>query len=73
VKAQFTVQETDLIKINLNKDDFKVINKHPYLTYEKTKEIFDWRRKTLITPTNLQDILNDPLLYAKLLPYLSFD
>ena len=60
-------------KINLNKDDFKSINKHPYLSYEITKSLFDWRRKTSLNATNLKEILNDPALYSKLLPYLAFD
>jgi len=73
VKADFYVEVKNIKKINLNKDDFKVINKHPYLTYEITKSIFDWRRKTTINPTNLKDILNNNSLYQKLLPYLTFD
>jgi len=73
VKPGIYVVAGNIKKINLNKDDFKTINKHPYLTYEITKNIFDWRRKTTINLTNLKDILNDHSLYQKLLPYLSFD
>ena len=73
VKTSFYVDTKTLRKINLNTDDFKVLNKHPYLTYEVTKTIFDWRRKTTINSTNLKDILNNDLLYQKLLPYLSFE
>ena len=73
VKTQFYIDAHFIKKINLNKDDFKVINKHPYLSYEMCGTIFDWRRKTTITATNLKEILNDASLYAKLLPYLSFD
>jgi len=73
IKSNFNVDARAIKKINLNKDDFKILNKHPYLTYEITKTIFDWRRKTTINPTNLKDILNDPSLYQKLLPYLAFD
>jgi competence protein ComEA len=58
-------------QLDLNADNFKTINRHPYLTYEITKNIFDWRRKTTITTTNLRDILSDESLYAKILPYLS--
>jgi len=60
-------------KLNLNKDDFKIINKHPYISYELTKSIFDWRRKTDITAANLKGIVNNDELYQKLLPYLSFE
>lgn len=73
VKNSVTVNATLVKKINLNKDDFKSINKHPYLSYEVTKTIFDWRRKTSLNATNLKEILNDPALYTKLLPYLAFD
>lgn len=73
VKNNFTVDAKNIRKLNLNKDDFKTINKHPYLTYEITKTIFDWRRKTSINANNLKDILNEPSVYQKLLPYLVFD
>ncbi|PBQ32444.1 hypothetical protein CNR22_11910 [Sphingobacteriaceae bacterium] len=73
IKNTFTVDAKSVKKLNLNKDDFKLINKHPYLTYETTKTIFDWRRKTTINPVNLKDIINDPAIYQKLLPYLVFD
>lgn len=67
-----TVNLSQVKKIDLNKDDFKSINKHPYLSYELTKTLFDWRRKTVITATNLKDIINDNSVYNKLLPYLAF-
>lgn len=72
VKDHFTVNAANIKKLNLNTDEFKVINKHPYITYEICKSIFDWRRKTSITATNLKDILLDEVLYHKLLPYLIF-
>jgi competence ComEA-like helix-hairpin-helix protein len=61
-----------ITKININKDDFKIINKHPYLSYELTKTICEWRRKTLITATNLKEIINDNTVYNKVLPYTDF-
>lgn len=73
VKEHFTVNASNIKKMNLNTDDFKVINKHPYITYEMCKTIFDWRKKTSITATNLKDILKDEILYQKLMPYLKFD
>lgn len=69
----FVIVNISLVKkLDLNKDDFKSINKHPYLSYELTKSLFDWRRKTVITATNLKDIINDDPVYKKLLPYLIF-
>jgi len=73
LEKHVVVKPTGIRKINLNTDAFKTINKHPYLSYEHTKTIFEWRRKTNITPTNLKDILNDAALVEKLLPYLYFD
>jgi len=73
IKPNVTVTTVPLNTINLNKDEFKTINRHPYLGYQRTKLIFDWRKKTTITATNLKEILNDEALYRKLLPYLKFD
>ncbi len=72
VKPFVSLDAGSVKKIDLNKDDFKVINKHPYLSYELTKALFDWRKKTVITVTNLKDIINDDTVYNKLLPYLVF-
>lgn len=73
LKSFFTANPLLIKKIKINQDDFKTINKHPYLSFEITKLIFDWRRKTNINSTNLKDILNDDLLYLKILPYLDFN
>ncbi len=72
VKNVFKIDASLVKKIDLNKDDFKAINKHPYLSYELTKTIFDWRRKSVITAQSLKDIINDESVYNKLLPYLQF-
>ena len=72
VKNSVKVDASLLKKTDLNKDDFKTINKHPYLSYEITKAIFNARRQTPVTPENLKDILNDEVLYNKLLPYVVF-
>jgi competence protein ComEA len=69
----FVIVNSGLVKkLDINKDDFKTINKHPYLSYELTKTLFDWRRKTVITATNLKDIINDDSVYNKIMPYLTF-
>lgn len=59
-------------KLNVNTDDFKTINRHPYISYELTKLIFDWKRKTLLTPENTRELINDNALWIKLKPYLQF-
>lgn len=73
IKPNVTANAELIKKINLNKDDFKTVNKHPYLSYELTKTLFDWRRKTVITATNLKDIINVDQAYNKLMPYISFN
>lgn len=71
--SYFSVNADNIKKINLNTDDFKTINRHPYLGYERTKTIFNQRRIKPLTPADLESILNDPALYRKLLSYLVFD
>lgn len=73
IENQIEVKPISIEKINLNKDDFKTINNHPYLSYEHTKEIFNQRRKTLINADLVKEILKDEELYNKLLPYLDFE
>lgn len=73
VKSNFTINLDLVKKININKDDFKTVNKHPYISYELTKIIFDWRRKTIINKTNLIDIIKDENIYQKVIPYLVFE
>lgn len=72
VKSQISVNATLITKLNLNTDDFKTVNKHPYISYETTKLIFEKRRKEKITLTTLQEIINDEELMKKLTPYLNF-
>jgi competence protein ComEA len=67
------VNAASIQKHNINTCEFKPFCKHPYVGYERCKHIFNWRRKTVITETNLKDILNDDPLYQKLLPYLTFE
>jgi competence protein ComEA len=73
IKEHVSVSPATVKKIDLNKDDFKVINKHPYLSFEITKIIFNQRRKTALTPGNLKALLNDDALYQKLLPYITLE
>lgn len=72
IEPQVTVDASRVTKININKDDFKSVNKHPYITYELTKMIFEKKRRELITPEVLQSLVNDEALYKKLEPYINF-
>ncbi len=60
-------------KINVNRDDFKIINKHPYISYEQTKLICNYRQKTPISQANIGTVLNDDTLTIRLMPYLAFN
>ena len=71
--SSFNVNPALIKKININQDDFKTINKHPYISYELCKSVFDWRRKTTVNAVNMKGIVNNEELYQKLMPYLSFD
>lgn len=70
--SQTKIDPSLISKIRINEDDFKIINRHPYISYEITKEIFNARKTTTITATILQEILNDETVYIKLLPYIQF-
>jgi competence protein ComEA len=72
IGPQVKVNSPALKKLNLNKDDFKVINRHPYISYEQTKAIFDQKRSVPITPEVLKEILQDNSLFEKLSPYIEY-
>lgn len=73
VKQQFTVEPATVKKIRLNHDDFKTINKHPYLSYELTKSICNMRRRNTIDKPLLKGLVGEEALCQKLLPYVDFD
>jgi len=73
IKPFIKVNPSLIKKININKDDFKTINKHPYLSYELTKQIFNFKRKSPITKDNFKEVLNDETVYNKVLGYINFD
>jgi competence ComEA-like helix-hairpin-helix protein len=60
-------------KININTDDFKTVNRHPYIGYEITKLIFNQRKKQALTESDLKAIIADESLYSKIQPYISFN
>ena len=72
ISKTISVNPSSVTKINLNSDDFKTINKHPYITYEHTKEIFNQRKNIPITVEVLKEILNDEVLLNKVLPYCNY-
>lgn len=72
IASQISVNPALIKKLKMNTDDFKTVNKHPYLSYELTKLIFNAKRKEPLTAEVLKTILNDDVLYSKLLPYINF-
>lgn len=72
IKSQCSVNATLLKKININTVDFKVLNKHPYVSYELTKQIFNSRKNGPISEITIKDVIQDDELTNKLLPYLEF-
>lgn len=60
--------------MNLNEVSFKELNKHPYISYDLTKAIFNLKKKlgTFKTVDDIKqiDLVTDEL-YNKLAPYLS--
>jgi len=59
-----------LQKINLNLDEFKIINKHPYISFEACKTLCNLRRSTPLTLEMVKEVIHNDSLYQKLLPYI---
>ncbi len=74
IKENFYVDTTYTQKIDVNYATFKEIIKHPYFTYEITKEIVNYREKHGAFKNN-EDLLKVPLifddLYHKIYPYIA--
>jgi DNA uptake protein ComE-like DNA-binding protein len=62
-------------KIDLNTEDFKKLNAHPYISYEDTKTIFNYRRKNgpITRLEHLRICIPDEEQLKKLIPYLGFN
>lgn len=74
IKKKLTVDASKIIKLNINTAEFRLINSHPYISFEQTKSIFKLRNRGGIM--NLQALRNegiftDPEL-DKLSNYLVF-
>jgi DNA uptake protein ComE-like DNA-binding protein len=61
-------------KIDLNSENFKELNKHPYLSYEHVKSIFNYRRKNgpIKSMDQVKEIIGDEAVIEKLRPYLGY-
>lgn len=74
VKPYVTVNPALVTIIDLNTEDFKKLNAHPYLSYEDTKAIFNYRRKNgaIVKMEHLRICIYDESQLIKLAPYLDF-
>jgi competence protein ComEA len=72
IKPDVTVNAVQIRKINLNTDDFKTVNRHPYLDYETTRNIFNLKRSKTLTSDDIKKLLDNDELFQKLSPYLTF-
>lgn len=72
IAQQCSVDPTIIKKMNINTIDFKTLNKHPYVNYELTKHIFNFKKNEPISNTNLADVIEDEALVSKLRPYLEY-
>jgi len=68
------VDSTQTRKININQADFKQILKHPYISYELTKSIVNYRKKNknfkTVNELRENNMVNDSLFY-KIQNYLT--
>lgn len=73
IEPYVTVNTKLVNKINLNTENFKELNAHPYISYEETKTIFTFRRKngSIKTPDQLKQVLTEETI-KKIEPYLGF-
>lgn len=72
IAQQCTVNASAIKKININTVDFKTLNKHPYVNYELTKHIFNFKKNAPISDANLGDVIEDDELTSKIRPYLEY-
>ncbi len=72
IAQQCSVNSSAIKKINVNTADFKTLNKHPYINYELTKHIFNFKKNASISEANLADVIEDEELTSKIRPYLEY-
>jgi DNA uptake protein ComE-like DNA-binding protein len=76
IKAHLLVDTSLLIKIHINDDNFKEILRHPYISYEITKQIVNYRNQRGLFKSTQQlielGILTESS-FVKLKPYLTIE
>ncbi len=73
VQSYVTINTTMVTKINLNTENFKELNAHPYISYDETKAIFNYRRKNGLIKNHdqIKEILSEETI-KKIEGYLGF-
>ncbi len=72
IESQCKVNSATVTKLDINTLDFKLLNKHPYISYELTKQICNFRKTVKISEVNIKDVIQDDELTNKLSPYLLY-
>jgi DNA uptake protein ComE-like DNA-binding protein len=66
----------DLVRLNINSDSIKLLEKHPYIRWNLAKAIVNYRKQhgdyVRIEDLNQMEMMNDSL-FDKLYPYLRLD
>lgn len=74
IEKYLNVDTSLIIKLNINELDFKELLKHPYISYDITKEIMNYRTSRGLFKSTKQlmelDILTESM-YIKIEPYLT--
>ena len=45
IKPYLVLEQSEIVKINVNQDEFKTLLRHPYLEYEQVKAIVNHRER----------------------------
>lgn len=72
-EPHLTLGTVQIKQLRVNSDDFKTLNRHPYLSYDQTKLICNARNKSRLDEEALREIIADQAAMARLQPYLNFD
>jgi competence protein ComEA len=72
IAEQCSINASAIKKININTVDFKTLNKHPYINYELSKHIFNFKKNTPVSDANLADVIEDAESTARIRPYLEY-
>lgn len=73
IRPYIKIDTKRIRQVRINSDDFKTLNRHPYLSYELTKQVVNARKNRRLDEASLRDLIKDEALFQKLSPYCAFD